>query len=110
MNCKNYGITECEFAVDSILGPRSSYDLYCISAVQLVYHCTDLYNVSTRYTSVPAFCCTLQECVLQEACMLSSNMVDFSMKKMNKILNNEDSYLPCYLSLLVEGGEGERSL
>ena len=42
--------------------------------------------------------------------MLSSNMVDFSMKKMNKILNNEDSYLPCYLSLLVEGGEGERSL
>ena len=73
-----------------------------ISAVQLVYLCTDLYNVSTRYTSVPAFCCTLQECVLQEACMLSSNMVDFSMMEMNNLTMKTATYHVTWVCLWKE--------
>ena len=56
-----------------------------------LYRCTDVYTISTRYTSAPAFCCTLHECLLQEACKLASNMVDFSKMEMNDLLNDQDS-------------------
>ena len=52
---------------------------------------TDMYNISNSYTSVPAFSCTLHECLLQEAGMLASNMVDYPKMEMNDLLNYQDS-------------------
>ena len=76
-----------------------------------LYGCTDVYNIRNRYISVPAFCCTLHECLLQEASLLASIMVDHPKMEMNDLLNNQGSWLPCYLSVLVGGGEREsRSL
>ena len=40
--------------------------------------------------------------------MLASNAVHFSKMKLNDLFNNKDSWPPCYLSVVVGGGEGER--
>ena len=43
--------------------------------------------------------------------MLASNMVDHPKMEMNDLLNYQDSWLPCYLSVLVGGAAREsRSL
>ena len=41
----------------------------------------------------------MHECLLQELCLLASNMVDFSKIEMNNLLNNQDSWLLHHLSV-----------